>query len=290
MFSSRTPHRSMPRRARQAGQALVYGLFVLIAGLAALFFMFNTGQLTAEKTKLVNTADAVAYSAAVMHARALNFDAYTNRALMANEVLAAQMVSVSSWLEYAVEHSESVAPLNCLTYYSAPLALVMLKYEPLCLGLSVPYVTAGLEIVQHGVDGIAPAVMAVSELAKAALQISQLTMYASFLPARQQLLRQVAEANYAGNGPVKVDPVPLLDNYSLFDGKPFIVPYNGDERTRFKDAETRAAYKDGFVAGRNWDSRSPWPCNPAVLRGIANRSCRASTIGPPATALTFAPK
>ncbi|MBJ7311689.1 pilus assembly protein TadG-related protein [Rugamonas sp. CCM 8940] len=272
MFSSRTPHRSIPRRARQTGQALVYGLFVLIAGLVALFFMFNTGQLTAEKTKLVNTADAVAYSAAVMHARALNFDAYTNRALMANEVLAAQMVSVSSWLEYAVEHSESVTPLNCLTYYSVPLVLVMSKYELLCAFLSVPTVPAGLEGLQQVVDGVAPVAMAVSELAKAALQTSQLTMYASFLPARQQLLRQVADANYAGIGPVKVDTVPLLDNYSLFDGKPFIAPYNGNDRTRFKDAETRAAYKDGFVAGRNWDSRSPWPCIPGLVRGIANRS------------------
>lgn len=34
------------RSARQQGQALVYGLFVLVGGLAALFFLFNTGQLT----------------------------------------------------------------------------------------------------------------------------------------------------------------------------------------------------------------------------------------------------
>ena len=43
-----------------------------MGGLAALFFLFNTGQLTREKTKLVNTADAVAYSAGVMNPRALS--------------------------------------------------------------------------------------------------------------------------------------------------------------------------------------------------------------------------
>ena len=53
---------------RQGGQALVYGLFVLIASLSGLIFLFNTGQLSSEKTRLVNTADAVAYSAGVMHA------------------------------------------------------------------------------------------------------------------------------------------------------------------------------------------------------------------------------
>jgi hypothetical protein len=73
--------------------------------LAALFFLFNAGQLSSEKTKLVNTADAVAYSAGVMHARALNFDAYSNRALVANEVLVAQTVSLSFWSQYAKDGS-----------------------------------------------------------------------------------------------------------------------------------------------------------------------------------------
>ena len=72
----------------------------MMGGLAALFFLFNTGQLTREKTKLVNTADAVAYSAGVMNARALNFEAYTNRAMLANTVAIAQLVSLSSWVQY----------------------------------------------------------------------------------------------------------------------------------------------------------------------------------------------
>lgn len=53
----------------QTGQAAIYGLFVILGAVVALFFLFNTGQLSAEKTKLVNTGDAVAYSAGVMNAR-----------------------------------------------------------------------------------------------------------------------------------------------------------------------------------------------------------------------------
>lgn len=82
---------------QQSGQALVYGLFMLMAGVAALYFLFNVGQLTQEKTKLVNTSDAVAYSAGVMHARAMNYMAYTNRAMVADEVTIAQAVSLASW-------------------------------------------------------------------------------------------------------------------------------------------------------------------------------------------------
>jgi len=42
----RLPHFA---QRRQQGQALIYGIFVLMGGLAALLFVFNTGQLTAEK-------------------------------------------------------------------------------------------------------------------------------------------------------------------------------------------------------------------------------------------------
>jgi len=93
---------------RQRGQALVFGIFLLMAGLAGLYFLFNAGQLTAEKTRLVTTADAVAHGADVMQARALNFDAYANRALVANEVLVAQMVSLSSWAQYAQTHADNL--------------------------------------------------------------------------------------------------------------------------------------------------------------------------------------
>lgn len=93
---------------RQRGQALVFGIFLLMAGLAGLYFLFNTGQVSAEKTRLVTTADAVAHGAGVMQARALNFDAYANRALVANEVLVAQMVSLSSWAQYAKTHADNL--------------------------------------------------------------------------------------------------------------------------------------------------------------------------------------
>jgi len=109
--------------------------------LAALLFVFNTGQLTAEKTKLVNTADAVAYSAAVMQARALNFDAYTNRALMADEVMIAQAVSIAAWSARVVRHMENMTPRNCRSYYSVPAAPVLIDYIPVCYLLSLPTAT-----------------------------------------------------------------------------------------------------------------------------------------------------
>lgn len=266
--------------AHQRGQALIYGLFVLTVGLVALFFLFNTAQLSNEKTKLVNTADAVAYSAGVMHARALNFAAYTNRALMANEVLIAQMVSVSSWIDYAEGHVRGVPPLNC-TYppYSVPAALALVEYLPLCVALSWPPGAAAVNYAKQGVDMVSPIVMAASESAKANLQLSQVTMFAAMLPVRLEVMQQVADANYQNDGSVHVDPIPLIDDFLMHEGGPFVTRFSGQDRTRFRQAELTAANLDEFVPDRSWSSSSPWPCLPVPPRGDAVRTGGTELIG-----------
>ena len=57
-----------------------------------------------------------------MNARALNYAAYTNRALIANELSIAQMVSLSSWAQYLQTHADSTARLGCQSQYSEPVA------------------------------------------------------------------------------------------------------------------------------------------------------------------------
>ena len=88
----------MPRVQR--GQALVLGLFVLFLGTISLFYMFSTGQVSADKQRVTNTADAAAYSAALWRARVLNYDAYSNRAMIANEVAIAQTLTLASELQF----------------------------------------------------------------------------------------------------------------------------------------------------------------------------------------------
>jgi hypothetical protein len=276
MFRPSARLNSYTRPARQKGQALVYGIFMLIFGLAALFFMFNTGQMTAEKTKLVNTADAVAYSAAVMHARALNFDAYTNRALVANEMTIAQMVSVKSWIKYAEQHSQRVTPLNCTNYYSVPIAMALVRYEPLCYGLAWQLSQTFIQAADQVIDWAAQFVVVASDVAKVSLQASQVTMYATFLPARTRVMDQVADANYVNDGAVRVDPIPFRDDFMLFEGTgPVLSAYTGNDRGRMRDLELAASKKDDFMRDRTWSDSSPWPCLPAPPR--ANASHRATT-------------
>ena len=277
MFPTKSSCSVFPGRGRQQGQALIYGIFVLLGGLAALYFLFNTGQLSSEKTKLVNTADAVVYSAGVMHARALNFDAYTNRALIANEVMIAQLVSLASWAQYAEAHEQAVPPLNCYYLYSVPIALGLLNYMPLCYALSYDglYVEA-VPLAKQAIDFAAPNAVKLTEGAKYLLQKAQVTMYGAFGAARAAVMDEVANENYVKDGKldskVQVDPIPIADNFYDFKGGPFIRQYSGDERTRFKEVELAAAYQDQFVKERAWSDHSLWSCIPAIPRGEVDRT------------------
>jgi len=85
------------------GQALIFGLvFLSCAGLVVIM-LFNGSMLAITKSQLQNAADAGAYSAAVLQARDANFSAYTNRAMIANQVAVAQFVSMKSYFEDAAQ-------------------------------------------------------------------------------------------------------------------------------------------------------------------------------------------
>ena len=87
-------------RRRAGGQALVLTLAFVAAVVMAWALVFNVGQTVNAKLKLNIAADAAAYSAAVWEARSLNYQAYLNRGIVANEVAIAQLVSLRSWSAY----------------------------------------------------------------------------------------------------------------------------------------------------------------------------------------------
>nr|WP_315402278.1 pilus assembly protein TadG-related protein [uncultured Duganella sp.] len=76
--------------------------FGVATGLVTLL-LFNSGMLANTKTRLQNAADAGAYSAGVLQARDHNFSAYTNRAMIANQVAVVQLASLKSYLEDAAD-------------------------------------------------------------------------------------------------------------------------------------------------------------------------------------------
>ena len=92
---------------RQRGQALVFSLFAAMLIIVSLYAMYSMNSQAVEKIKLQNTADAAAYSAAVAEARDYNYSAYTNRAMVANQVAVAQFVGLTSWFRNMSAHANN---------------------------------------------------------------------------------------------------------------------------------------------------------------------------------------
>lgn len=230
-------NRSACGGGNERGQALIYGLFVLVGGLASLFFLFNAGQLSREKTKLVNTTDAVAYSAGVMHARNLNFEAYANRAMMANTVAIAQLVSLSSWIQY----TNNLANFGFVVDNPKFVLFYPSYYAALYSG---PYLNGYL----NDTGALSQAANASDLIIRDVLMNAQQVAYVGLLPARQQVMEQVAQANYLNDGTVIVDQVPLSGS----EFSSFVSRYSDADRTRFAEVAKVSANKDSFLPKRSW--------------------------------------
>jgi len=100
----------LPSSRAQAGQVMPMTAVFIVVVLLALWVMYDSGALMSDKIRLQNTADNVAYSTAALVARDLNFIAYTNRGMVANQIGIAQMVGLSSWAasieQFAVNMNE----------------------------------------------------------------------------------------------------------------------------------------------------------------------------------------
>lgn len=92
-------HNSAIILSGQQGQASVFVLAMLGVVLLITVFLYQSGRLTSEKMQIQNGADAAAYGASVLEARSLNFAAYTNRAMVANEVAVGQLVGLLSFAD-----------------------------------------------------------------------------------------------------------------------------------------------------------------------------------------------
>jgi hypothetical protein len=221
---------------RQGGQALVYGLFVLFAGLAAVFFLFNAGQLIREKTRLVNTADAVTYAASVMDARTLNYMAYTNRAMLANTVAIAQLVSISSWVQYAITLGTWGTTAGDITRYAV--------FYP-----SFHIAQASAQTLEENLidnDTIKKLAITSDRLIQDVLMSAQRGAFEGLAYARQQVIEDVARANYLNDGAISAEQ---LATSNFADAVHY---YKENERSRFGDIAKAAAYEDRFLPKRSW--------------------------------------
>ncbi|MDP1862970.1 MAG: hypothetical protein Q8K52_03585 [Thiobacillus sp.] len=229
----------------QRGQALPLGLVLLVAVAATVFFMFNSGQLVQEKIRLTNTADAVAYSAGVYEARVLNYDAYTNRAIIANEIAIGQAVGLSSWAKYMGTSADTIGPYLQLIPYVGP------------------YLKQLMDYIETIMDYVSLALSYVIPFHDAAIQALMLSQYAVHGPGnavalfnRKQVMDEVAKRN---DPDAKVDLIPLADNFMGFTQR-----YESQEE-RVRMGQVVSDGRDAFLKSRNWGFGLVFACTGVKL-------------------------
>lgn len=97
---------------------MVFGLIFMAVVVMTMLVLYNQGQLVHNRVQVENAADAAVYSQAKLAARNLNFTAYTNRAMVANEVSIGQMVALLSW----AKHYKQVGAFTSYPLYNFPVA------------------------------------------------------------------------------------------------------------------------------------------------------------------------
>lgn len=240
-------------RVAQRGQALLLGLTLLIACGLGVFYVFSSGQATIARARLVNATDAAAYSAGLVRARAMNWYAYTNRAIVANEVAIAQaatMVSYARFLDRLTDNVEDVA-----------------RYFPL-----VGQVASALEEVAHYASELTRYTAEIEVPARsghvAALALSQEAMLVATNGfALSQVATEVARAN---DRRFFAHVLPASTAVELGD---ITRRYEGDERERLK--RVVMASLDPFTMDRDHDITVPGlPCGPRLARRGATEMIR----------------
>ena len=165
---------------KQSGQAIPIGIAAILFITILTFALFNTSIVTSEKMRLSNTADAAAYSGLVWQARALNFQAYSNRTMVANQVAIAQIVSFVSWSEYA---KIATTNLNAL-----------LGWIPI-VGQVVTAMRQAAQSFNQAMKSLAPPIIAFLDGMNEVMSGAQKAVYATASATTLVTVREVVKAN-----------------------------------------------------------------------------------------------
>jgi hypothetical protein len=233
-------------RRTNSGQALILAVAFTALLAAASLLVFNVGQTVNDKMRLQNAADAAAYSAAVWEARSLNFQSYVNRALVANEVAIAQLISLRSWSQYMTQTLSNSATV----------------------GRWVPPAAATLQALSRGWSAVDGALQQVLPPAEAALSHWNLDVLSTVQVLAQQQAPIVA-ADLVSEVAKVYDPrIQVGNSTRLFQvanantwetGLSTRYRHGSSQRGRFSNLLMDA--RDGFTANRRADLL---PANPLL--------------------------
>jgi hypothetical protein len=173
-----------PGRYRQRGQSIIWFLATMAACCCILALVYNVAQVSNGKEATTNGADAAALSGALVEARMLNFHAYANRAVVANQVTVAQLTSADSFLQYTQTLVQDVAT------YIEPIPIIGQT-----VGSAIQTAATGLQYAEDVYQQVAPAAIQGLEIADTELKAAADVAFNSAVPAASQVSNNIAQAN-----------------------------------------------------------------------------------------------
>jgi hypothetical protein len=240
----------------QSGQIMAPAIVLVLISCGLFYLMINSSQAINEKTRVTNAADAAAYSAGVVEARALNYYAYTNRAMVANQIVIAQMVSFASWMRYFGTAVDSLPA-------AAWDMLVMLQPDWDAARLQATFAATNAVLTSGGLSGqaLADAVLAA---AGAGVTLNDAVVHdvlsSSQLLVQLNLSAGLRQQQIASNVVREMDPglsaqiVPTSHGFDAFTRR-YSRDSRGEERGRSADVILRS--RDAFTSDRSWTIRGP---------------------------------
>lgn len=267
----RSARKGRARVASASGQALVPALIFLLVGCIGLYVAFNSFQMTSAKIKLQNTADAAAYSAAVLQARDYNFSAYTNRAMIANQVTAAQVVALKSWideLDATYTPSDFDQTITGLADHPAQWS------TPKSIGKQ------DIAPVRAALDALLPTVARNIGSLNRALSVAQANYHAAVVAAIPYTTEAIAQLNqpdtHATSGYFDINNPQYKAQLAAWNSyTATFIPAGTTGTDEFADVVTNPSTLDKFVKNRH-SSRSVAP-NFQQMNDTANRICGANS-------------
>ena len=215
------------RLHRSQGQILVWLLATIAASVTVLYGVYNVGQLTVTKQKVVNAADAGALAGAVQQARLLNLVAYGNRSMLVSDALVAQMVGLDSWLRYVQTSTRNLG--------------IVSKFLPGVGQILSRVLTSAASVIDdvedvYGGQFLRAAILGL-DTRKQAIELANSALIATGAIVAQKVSRQVVLANKTDSGGRSDQSPQSIPGQGIFDAKNrlewlrFSRKYSGSERT-----------------------------------------------------------
>lgn len=220
-------------RSRPRGAVMIMGLAFIATLAISLFFLSQSAVLTNDKIRSGALADASAKSVATWYAQILNYDAYSNRAIAANEIMMAQAVTIAAWTQYVQALSSNLGSV----------AAVIPAVQPVAQWI-VQAATVSHEMAKAGALIEVPIRSGYTR----ALQTSQQIMHTAATPfAAQAMVNEViwtADQRFFG----QIIPSSNISGFSSFSKN-----YSADERQGLATLIRQS--QDSFTRQRNDDDR-----------------------------------